>query len=71
MSGEQKKDPDDPEGSTGAGEMMNSTIEVKSHLVGDELKKLVIESVCKVFEADSKHFMDGYLEHLAKEKAEA
>lgn len=46
-------------------------IEVKPILQGEKLKKLVIESVCKLFEADSKYFIDGYLEHVTKEKAAA
>jgi hypothetical protein len=50
------------------GERMNSTIEVKPPVSGEELKKLIMENISKVFEADSKHFIDGYIEHVAKEK---
>jgi hypothetical protein len=50
---------------------MNSTIEVKPALQGEELRKLVIDSVRKVFEADSKHFIDECLKRVTKDKAAA
>lgn len=53
------------------GTMMNSTIEVKPTLAGEELREFIIESVRKLFEEDSKYFIDGYIEHVAKEKVGA
>ena len=50
---------------------MNNTPEPKPTLAGEELKKLVIESVSKVFEADTKNFIDAYIKHAAKGKVAA
>ena len=50
---------------------MKSAIEVKPTLTLKELKNVVMESIRKLFDEDSKHFIDGYIKHVAKEKASA
>jgi hypothetical protein len=51
--------------------VVNSTTEIKPALVGEELKKLVIESVRKVFDLDSEHVIDECLKLVSKDKAAA
>ena len=49
---------------------MESVIE-KPAFADKELERLVVDAVNKVFESDSKYFVDEYVKHVSKEKVAA
>jgi hypothetical protein len=50
---------------------MEATVELPTPDKIEHLEKMVEEQINRLFEEDSRHFIDGYIKHLAKEKVAA
>jgi hypothetical protein len=48
---------------------MEATAEIPTSDKIEQLEKMVTEQINRMFEEDSRHFNDGYIKQVAKEKA--
>jgi hypothetical protein len=51
--------------------MKSKIAEARTALTKEQLENIVVENVQKLFDADSRDFIEGYLNHVVKEKAAA